>query len=329
MINIENIDDFPKLTPDKSISFEAKDTIRRSPEMNFECSEQEYKRIVAAEEDLDIKLRPDINIMMPDKKSLKHKTVIPYLRWTSIAATAAILAFILFITKDKPSDSTVIATKSKPETNTIVETRPKPMIISDKTSENKTSAKNADVKTATIRKSSSKPVETGTVEQETPVESSGNQDNVPRRKDAGIERIEPIAIAFVPVEMMNKPKTVFVYQYDYREPLAFKAINNVASAVEKLSDDVNDTKQNISQKLDEFRLLKIFGRLNIDQGIDRKIDEWAKNNPDIPFDVFIDYTAENKMKEIYDENGTLVKVVFFTDKSLKYKSNKKYQALNY
>jgi hypothetical protein len=66
-----------------------------------------------------------------------------------------------------------------------------------------------------------------------------------------------------------------------------------------------------------------FGR-----GIDREIDEWSKNNPNIPFTVLIDHLFENNMSEVYDKNKTLVKVIFFTNKSLKYKNNKTYKVLN-
>ena len=39
MIEIDKIDDFPVLVPDKTVRFEAKDKLRRSPEMDYECSE--------------------------------------------------------------------------------------------------------------------------------------------------------------------------------------------------------------------------------------------------------------------------------------------------
>jgi hypothetical protein len=299
--------------------------------------------MIATGEDANIKLQPDMNIVMPNKKSLKHRTLHPYLLWTSIATAAAIFAFILIVTKDKytigetkPETNKIVETKpetnkiveTKPETNTIVEMKPetntivetKPAIIPEKPSAKKTSTM------TTIRKHAPKPVEPVTIEQETPVESSGNQDDVPQRENIRIERIEPITIAFAPVEMMNKEKTVFVYQPYYNQHVAFKAIDNIAFALEKFSDDLSGAKQNISQVLDGFRLPKIFSHLSLDSGIDREIDEWTKNNPGVPFDVFID-NNENKMKEIYDENGNLVKVVFFTNKSLKYKNNKTYKAL--
>ncbi|MDR1582960.1 MAG: hypothetical protein LBS55_06840 [Prevotellaceae bacterium] len=299
MIDIDNIDDFPKLTPDESIRFEAKDELKHSPET--------------------IKLTPDMNIVMPDKESLKHRTYRWYLLYTSIAA-AAILMLILIVTKDK-SPVIVTTPEIKLEANIIVETKPEsqPVIIPDKPS-----AKKSDT-TATHRKPVSKRVAPETVEQDAPVETSTSTTCVPLRENIRIERI---TAASVPVEIMNKKKTIFVYQPDYRQSIALKAISNVASAVNKFSNDVDDAKQNISQMLDGFRLPQILGRLSLDRGIDREIGEWAKNNPDIPFDVFIDYSAENKMKEIYDENGTLLKVIFCTNKSLKYKSNKAYQVLN-
>ncbi|MDR2287361.1 MAG: hypothetical protein LBE04_07805 [Prevotellaceae bacterium] len=329
MIDIDNMDDFPKLTPDENIRFEAKDTVRRSPEMNFECSELEYKCIVVTDEYAAVRLQPDMNIVMPGKKSLKHKTFSPYMLWTAIAAAAAI-ALILTVTKDKSPDfQAIVATsgETKPETNIIAETKPGQVIIHDKKSENKTfiPAKKAGATTASIRKSTPKPVESGPIEQDAPVDTFGNKNDVSRRENVVIERI---TTAFAPVEMMNSEKTVFIYSPDYKQSVASKAINNVTFAVKKFSEDINDIKQNISHTLDGFRLPDILDRLSLDRGIDKEIDEWAKNNPGIPFDVFIDYNAENKMKEIYDENGNLVRVVFVANKSLKYKNNKIYQALN-
>jgi hypothetical protein len=326
MIDIDNMDDFPKLTPDENIRFEAKDSVRRSPEMNFECSELEYKCMVATDEHEAVRLQPDMNVVMPNKKSLKHKTFSPYMLWTAIAAAAAI-AFILTVTKDKSPDFRAIAAapgKTKPETNIIVETKPETVTVHIKKSENRTHipAKKADV--ASVRKSTSKPVESEPIEQDTPVDTSENKNDVPRRENVAIERINT---AFAPVEMMNSEKTVFIYSLDYRQSVVSKAINNVAFAMEKFSEDINDTKRNISQALDGFT--DILGRLSFDRGIDREIDEWAKNNPGIPFNVFIDYNAENKMREIYDENGNLVRVIFIANKSLKYKNSKVYQAANY
>jgi hypothetical protein len=312
MINFDNIDDFPKLTPDKSIRFEAKDELKRPI----------------------IKLQPDMNIVMPNKQSLKHRTFRPYLLLTTIAAAAAI-ALILIVTNNKPADSpdlpaivTVTAPVTKPETNITVETKPEqePVIVPDKTSEKKTHIPAKKASATTIRKSAPKVVEPEPFKQDMPVDTSVNNTDIPRRENI---RIEQITAAFIPLETMNKRKPVFVYKHDYQQSIAFKAINNMASAMGKLSEDVNDAKQNITQMLESFRLPNILGKLSLDRGIDKEIDEWAQNNPGIPFSVFIDYSAENKMKEIYDENGTLVRVVFITNKSLKYKSNKIYQALNY
>jgi hypothetical protein len=334
MIDIDNTDDFPKLVPDTNIRFDAKDEIRRSPEMDFECSELEYKCTVAEEElamKYNIRLMPNTAMVMPDKSSLKHKTSKPRrLLWLSFAAAVAIVAFAVIISKNKSANTptVVIMPASKPKSDIIVETKPepklKPKIIVDKPVTNKASIPVR--KTAvTAKKTVSGTVDAETAKQDTLAETAKNRDDIPRPKNVRIERI---AAVFVPVEMMSREKTVFVYQQNYRQTAVFKTINSIASAAGKLVTDVHDAKQNITQMFDDFRLPNILSRLSLDRGIDREIDEWAKSNPNIPFTVFIDYSSENKMSEIYDETGTLVKVIFFTNKSLKYRNQKTYHASN-
>jgi hypothetical protein len=337
MIDIDKIDDYPKLVPDKSICFEAKDEIRRSPEMDYECSELEYRHIIAEEELVEkyrIRFAPNTGIVMPDKNALKHKTFNHRLLWLPIAATAAALALVLIFVNNKSNDksgnSTAIAVSpaSKPETKTVAETNPnpdipmdtnpKPVIRPDKTVKNRTNMPAANKVLATAEK----PASTA-VEQDTPSETSANKDSIPLPEIMRIEKLECIASIAVPVESMNKEKTVFIYQ-----PVELQPIDKVAAMVHKLSVDVVNTKDNITKIFDGFKMPHILSRLSLDRGIDKEIDEWAKNNPDIPFNVFIDEMSENKMKEIYDENGTLVRVIFITNKSLKYKDNKTYHAMN-
>jgi hypothetical protein len=333
MIEIDNIDDFPKLVPDTNIRFDAKDEIRRSPEMDFECSELEYQCTVAEEElarKYNIRLTPNTAIVMPDKSSLKHTTSKPHLLWLSFAAAVAVIAFAVIIPKNKSTDSPTIATTpaTEPKQDIIVETKPEskstPKVIVDKTAGNKT---NIPVKKTTVptEKTVSGTVDTETAKPDTPTETSENRDDILRVENIRIERI---STAFAPVEMMNREKTVFVYQQDYQQTVVFKTINNITSAAGKLITDAHNTKQNITQMFDGFRLPNILSRLSLDHGIDREIDEWAKNNPNIPFTVFIDFSSENRMSEIYDETGTLVKVIFFTNKSLKYRNQKTYHASN-
>jgi hypothetical protein len=330
MIDIDNIDDFPKLIADKSICFDAKNEIRRSSEINFECSELEYKYIIAEEELVEkynIRLVPDIKIVMPDKNSLKRKTSKPRLLWLSFAAAVAVCAFVVIIAKDDSADFPEIAMppEPKPKTEIIAETQPKiqpePMIIPDKKDENKANISIKKAGTIT-KKPVSKTIESETTGQDILTQKSENKNDIPRPEDVRIERI---ASAFAPVEMMNKEQTVFVYQHDYTQTIASKSTDKIAIVVQKFSANVND---NIAKIFEGFKVPNILSRLSLDHGIDKEIDEWSKNNPDIPFNVFINHFSENVMKEIYDEKGTLVKVIFFTNKSLKYKSNKIYNALN-
>jgi hypothetical protein len=350
MIDIDKIDDFPKLVPDESICFDAKDEIRRSPEMDYECSELEYKHIVEEEKFVEkyrIRLVPDTGIVMPDKNALKHKTFNHRLLWLSFAATAAALALILIIVNNKSNDKAdnstaiVIPPASQPETeqpetetvaetkpnpNLTTETKPKPVIRPDKTVKNRINATATNKAVTTTKKPASTVVEA--VEQDTVTETSANKDNIPSPESPRIEKLERIASIVVPVEAMNKEKTVFIYQFDEQQTIAPKSIEKVASMVQKLSIDIADTKDNVTKIFDSFKIPDILSRLSLDRGIDKEIDEWAKNNPDIPFNVLIDETSKNKMKEIYDEKGTLVRVIFITNKSLKYKGSKTYHAKN-
>jgi hypothetical protein len=319
MIDNDKTDDFPKLIPDESIRFEAKNEIRRAPELDFECSELEYRHILA-EEDLPekytLRLAPNTETVMANKNSLKHKTSRHRVLWLSLTAAAAVFAFVLIISKNKTVDVpiTVIASTTETDTETV----------SPDTVENKI---NIPVKKSgtTAKKLVSKPLKAKTVEQDITIEISETVDEISRPENIRIERI---TTAFAPVEMMNKEKTVFVYKPDYQNTPDYRAINRIVAIAEKINADVNAAKQNIIQRIDNFRIPIIPNYLSIDRGIDKEIDEWAKLNPDIPFTVFIDCFFENNMSEIYDENKKLVKVVFFTNRSLKYENRKTYHALN-
>jgi hypothetical protein len=336
MSEMYNIDDFPKLIPDRSIRFDARDEIRRSPEMDFECSELEYKQMVKEENELvneyRIRLTPDTRTVMPDKNSLKHNTSKSRLLWLSLASAAAVFVFVLIITKDNSVDVPVVVTSSEPKSETaiiagtdpepVTDTNPKPIIVADKTVENRA---NIPVKKTAVKTKKPTTIEPEITVQDTAGEPSDDKVIVPKPDNMRIEKLERIASVSVPVEMMNKEKTVFVYQQDYQQTFTSKSIIKMTAIMQKLSTDVTDTKDKI---FDGYRVPALLSRLSLDRGIDKEIDEWAKNNPDIPFTVFIDYSSENKMKEIYDENGTLIRVIFFTNKSLKYKNSKTYYASN-
>jgi hypothetical protein len=330
MIEFDDMNDFPKLIPDKSICFDAKDELRRSPEMDYECSVTEYRDMVADEELADkyrIRLEPDTAVVMPNKDALKRRTSNNRLLWLSLAAAAAV-AFVLTVTvpSDRPDVAPVYVTLPEPassDTKTVAETNPKPATTTKPkpaiTVNKKAAAKTKNpVSKKTVEISENKDTFNAVPHVS---EHNGQSDN------SQFEKLERIASIAVPVEMMNKEKTVFVYQPDVRQTIASRSIDRVADIVQKLSADVTETKNNMEKIIDGFKAPAILGRLSLDRGIDKEIDEWAKNNPDIPFNVFIDYDSDNQMKEIYDENGVLVRVVFFTNKSLKYKSDKTYRAL--
>ncbi|MDR2383607.1 MAG: hypothetical protein LBD76_06980 [Prevotellaceae bacterium] len=344
MIEIDKIDDFPALVPNKNIRFEAKDELRRSPEMNYECSELEYNDIILEEELVEkyrIRLAPDTKIVMPNKNVLKHRASNRRVIWLSIFTVAAAFALILIIVNksaDKHADYPIITVlpESKPETNPnpnpnpnpnsnpnpATDTSPKPVIRSDKTV--KAKANVAVKKVITI---TNEPAST-TVEQDTVPEMPENNGNIPSPENARIEKLERIASLVIPVEVMDNKKTVFVYCSDRHRNNIYEPVDKVAAIVQKISTNVVNINDNIAKKLDDFRVSTFLGRLSLDPGIDKEINEWAKSNPNIPFNVFIDETSENKMKEIYDENGTLVRVIFFTNKSFKYRNNITYHALN-
>jgi len=343
MINVDNknyMDDFPELTPDKSIRFGLKDEIKRSSELDYECSELEYKCLVAAEDGLKaenkplveqykkIRLRPDTNLIFPDKKSLKHKTFNLRLLW--IPAAAAI-AFVLIIMQNMSENSPVAVINSEeisnPAQNPVADIIPEPEIIPE------TKIKEA-IPAKKIRKTTKKIVAV-TAESDLSTETAEIKNDISRPEIAKLERIAAVSVA---AEMMNVEKTVFVCKQNFRQNTVQKTVIDIVSIVEKsniaknikeLSIEIIDKKQNIAQILDGFRLTNILSNLNFDSGIDKHIDEWVENNKNVPFEVYINYFGENKMTEIFDENGTLVKVIFFTNKSLKYKNKKIYQVNNF
>jgi len=339
MIDFDNINDFPKLIPDAEIHFDSKDEIRRSPELDFECSELEYMNIVAAEEGLDteneyakIRLAPDMNQVMPDKNSLKQPLPYPIIPakarrvlWLSVAAVAAAVAFILIILQNTPENSPVVEINPEeivtPAQNPVKDIVPeqKPDIVPV----NKVRKKYVAQAVEPIPAKTDLPSETAEIEPNSPHLAT---------ETVAAVKLESIASISVPIEMMNKEKTVFVNIRTHPQNPVQKTVDNMALAVGKnmvgLSTEIKDTKQNLAQKLEGFRLTKIMSKLRFGSGIDKHIDEWVGNNKDVPFEVVIDYFADNSMTEIFAENGTLVKAVFVTNKSLKYKDKNAYQALN-
>jgi hypothetical protein len=246
----------------------------------------------------------------------------------TVAAAAAALIFVMTVTNrhdkrcdsivDAKNDSTNILPKPVPETG-------KTEIKSscEKTAERMNISAKETVKTA--KKHTDKTNESKTDKRDLPVETVENKN---RASIAENVQIKPIASITVPVKTIKKEKTVIAYRQNCRQPSVFKTANSMASAVRKFATDVDDAKQSIAQKLDGFKLPNILTRLSFDRGIDHEIDEWVKNNPDVPFSVYVDYSEDDKMTKIYDENGVLLKVVFFTNKSLKYRNNKTYRASN-
>jgi hypothetical protein len=345
MMKFDNIDDFPQLTPDEGIHFDAKNEIRRSPELDFKCSELEYMYLVAAEEGLEtendplveqykkIRLKPDMNIVMPDKKSLKQPLphpIIPTkarrLLWIS-AAVAAAVAFILIITQNTPENSPVV------EINSEEILSPTQTPVKDIVPEQKSDIVPIIYKVR--KKSVAQTVENITTEKDLLAETVEIEpDSLHLAAEAvAMVKLEPIPSISVPLEMMNREKTVFVNNRTYQQNSVQRTVDNIALAVGRniiaeLSTEIKDTKQNLAQKLEGFKLTNIMSKLKVSRGIDKHIDEWVENNKDVPFEVVIDYFADNSVTEIFAENGTLVKAVFLTNKSSKYKDKKAYQALN-
>ncbi|MDR1338651.1 MAG: hypothetical protein LBK58_01100 [Prevotellaceae bacterium] len=320
MIEINDINGFPKLIPDESIRFDAKDGLRRSAETNFECSELEYR----------IRLTPDTNIRMPGKQSLKHRTFKPRLIWLSIAVAAAVLAFVLILTNDGKPDSPSIAGNGLPAPvpETVQEINPETKTESEP--EPETESRVSKIRKTrpdiTLQKIAETASETDKMDgQDLIAETSESKNDTPVPENVRIERIPSLA---VPLETMKKKETVFIFMQDYPETMVFKAVNGMTSTARKLSADISTNRQNITQIIDGFRIPNILGRLSPDSSIDREIDKWTKEHPDIPFNVLVDHYDENKIMEVYDENGTLVRAVFFTGRTLKYKDNKIYQVSN-
>jgi hypothetical protein len=309
---INDMDDFPKLVPDTDVRFEEKDAIRRAAEADFECSELEYK----------IRLVPDMNIVTPDRDSLRRRTAGYRSIWLAAAAAAAII-FAVIIT-DRHDDTPVIA-----ENNAIsrIEPVPETKFIPERETDNSMSIPERKVvrkKTkAAVNATDNSPADSVALPVQT-VEMPVAEDDTAAKNI----QIRQIASITVPVQMMRQEKTVFVYRTNYRQPIAVQAIIGMATAAQKLAADVSEARQIIEQKIDGFRHYNILNRLSFDRGIDREIDEWARNNPDVPFTVYIDDFNRNNVTEIFDKNGTLIRAIFFANKSIKYRNNKVYQASN-
>ncbi|MDR3247051.1 MAG: hypothetical protein LBT50_11560 [Prevotellaceae bacterium] len=336
MIDFDNnMDDFPKLTPDESIRFELKDEIKRSPEMDFECNESEYSCLTAAEEGREatnrnlveqykkIRLTPDMNLMFPDKKSLKHRTFNLRLLW--IPAAAALIVFAMIIRQNVSENPPVAEINSEeisnPAPNPVADIIPEPEIVPETKIKETVPAKKVRktakkiVAVAVENKPAENDLSTGTVE---------NNDDIPRPEIAKLERI---TAASATVEMLNQEKTVFVLQQyflqnpvqevEYNNPVTIAEKLGIANAIKGFTAEIN---KDIAPIIENFKLKKFLTRSNIEFEIGEQIEDWVKNHQDVPVEIHVGYSSENKMAEIYDDNGTLVKAIFFTNKSLKYKN---------
>lgn len=308
MKKINNIhNDSLKLTPDKSIRFNMKDSLKRSAELDFESSEYEYKCIEEAEDNKfhtentlaqeysKLRLKPDMNIVMPDKHLLKYNTHkrrnIVVLITSSVAVAAIVMIFLMLQPKKETTDVPTIVQKTENvEENTI-----------DKTEKRQNTQVAVEVKIPEKKQ----PV---LVEEIKEIENKGME--IPRR-DIKIQKIDPIAVS---IEDNSERELRPVLAYTIAKEENVPVVNNTIAFI----NNVNEKRYHLAETIENFRLGNLLGK---DSKTDKYISEWIKNNKDIPFEIHANQSEESKITEIYDQDGNLVKALFFTRKPVRLKIN--------
>lgn len=333
MKEIDKTDNMPKLVPDHTIVFDGKDRLRRAAEMDFDCSEHEYQCIIAAEEGFDngdpltgkyrqIRLKPDMNIVAPDKNRLKHRRPKLVFTLSGMSVAAAVVGLMLLTAKPIDTEIPTVTDTNRQETATNIN---KPVLPADSI-ENKNvpvvqKIASAEPARTKVRKKQE------TVRQIPPSDKTNEfpetEQNKATEQNPATER-EHLQLAVIhPVNIQVESDKKIALSFNYGHPempiidfITNNLIDNVICRVESL--EISHHLQTWREKMfSRLHFTDILGNISSKHAINKYMKELMSKNSNIEMEIYTHAMFENNVQEIYDENGNLVKAVFFTNIPIK------------
>ena len=342
MKETDNMDGLPKLMPDNAVVFDEKSRLRRAAETDFACSEYEYQCIAAAEEGCEngdsltglysrIRLTPDRNIVMPDKNRLKHRRPKLVFILSGMGAAAAVAGLMMLISK--PDEAEILPVTSI-DSQEVAKNIDKPVLPTDSIKDERMPAVQ-EIAVAKPEKPARSKVqkkqETVRSIQQTlktdeiaaPEQTPETDENPAKEQDLRIERerVKLAAIQPVNIQVERNTKVAVATKYEYPKTLNYevatiKLIDNVIYHVESLDipNSIQTWRENMYSR---FQFTDILGKLSSRHSINKYMKELKSKNSNIEMEIHTHAMFENNVKEIYDEDGKLVKAVFFTNVPIK------------
>lgn len=277
-------DDLPKLIPDTTIYCDFKDNLKQ-------CTDEELIFL-----DGVYHLLPDTRVIMPNKHRLKRRA--PKRLSFTVASLAAAVAAVAI-------PFATIKNTYRPPTVVLYET------LAD--NDNSQSETNVETETTlvgtvqTVDKSAGEPM---SPVQRKPERSSIRSVTVKANNRVARRSVEPLPVIALPApSATTTTERRIVPRYTHVE-----RHNGLKSILSDIAE----------RKLNDIRIGKLptfVGLADIlkrRSETDKYIEAWIENNRDVPFDIYAEVTNEDKVKEIYDESGTLVKAIFFTSTPVNY-----------
>jgi hypothetical protein len=275
-------DDLPRLLPDTNIRCDFKNQLKR-------CSDEELIFLEGV-----YHLVPDARLTMPDRHRLKRTATkrFPFTVASIVAAVAAVaIPFAALKNTHRPltpavRETLVDSRNAHPETNVANGTAVAGAVAAGKTS--------AGVPKLAARRN--------------PAQNSIRNVATANSELTGRRTLEPLSgIALPEVLATTAGAWRIVPRYTHVEQESKSIFAELAE------QKLNDVR---TGKLPVFSGLA--GLLKHRSETDRYIQAWLDNNRDVSFDIYAEVTNEDRVTEIYDEAGTLVKAIFVTSSPVNY-----------
>ena len=317
----------PKLRPDESTRFGNLAKLRRSADLDYEGSEFELQCIAAAENDAaldsatdeeiaaveeyaELRLKPDTNITMPGKQSLKRSEKFrSILRTTTISVpAAAAVLFAVFLTQNSndtpPQDANIAQNRSEnqqPERK--VENNDARKIDDDARIRPR---RTTDTLKRRIKPAKTKPVRKKTSNVETP---ESEPETATNREYCAFAKISPKVVE------IDKPT---IRNINIDKILKSATGGQLNLLAEDFDSDRNSDPYPVGSPIRNF-LTSRFKQTVHDKSAEKSIAEWiVKNEQSGTLEIYPNNEANTTILQEYDENGKLVATRIFTSKELSY-----------
>ncbi|MDR2563306.1 MAG: hypothetical protein LBC98_05120 [Prevotellaceae bacterium] len=299
----------PKLYPNENLKFRAKDKLSRAEILDYEGSDFELQCIAAAECNeipqsaandkleliryyAELKLKPDENIKMMSKQSLKKSGKLRLLICAaSVAVAAATILYAVFLTENANNET---------ETNAAVVENHTKRLKMDTIIENRNTVKQRP-EPMKIKQIAQKPKPVENHQEEPAIKREYFAYELIRQKTAEIDNAQTSNI------------NVDVLRNITSEEKYVQIVQNI-DAVE----DDEETNDENGASIRNFLTNKLRQTIR-GKAADKLIAEWIiKNEGEGSLEIYPSKNMNTTVMQEYDENGKLVATKIFTSKDLSY-----------